>query len=378
MAFCRYCGKQLEEDAVFCSACGKACNAQATPTAASPETDENLLDKLTGTVNRFAGGSGAVRPPLKQLFGKIFVKHTREESEEIFACGTSTTTPSLSLENAVWPQPWLFSRVMLAFAVVFIMLHICCQTFENLNTFPALLVVGSFMVPLATFIFFFELNSPKNISLFTAAKVFLVGGCASFLITLMLFSIMPVDELDYMGAIMVGIIEELGKLAIVAYFIYREKDVKYRVNGLLIGSAVGAGFAAVESAGYAFRILLELGYDAMIENIFLRGVLAPGGHVVWAAIAGYGIMLVKGEGPFSMQFLSSTQFWKVFWMPIAMHAVWDMPIEIGAEFALVQFLLVVLSWIIIFVLINNCLNEIAEILEQKSAEEEAECVLQTE
>lgn len=375
MPYCRHCGNQVTEDSAFCTACGQPCGVQPV-TPPTSGADDSLFDKLTGTVNRFAGGSGAVRPPLKKLFGKIFVKHTREEGEEIFACGTATTTPPLSLENTVWPQPWLFSRVMLAFAVAFFMLHICCSTLENLNAFPGLLVVGSFMVPLATFVFFFELNSPKNISFFTAVKVFLVGGCASLLFTLLLFEIVPVEELDYTGAILVGIIEELGKLAIVAYFIYSEKDVTYRVNGLLIGAAVGAGFAAFESAGYAFRILLDAGYDAMIDNIFLRGVLAPGGHVVWAAIAGYGIMLVKGDGPFSMQFLSSSQFWKVFWMPIAMHAVWDMPIEIGQEIALVQFILVVLSWIIIFVLINNCLGEISQILRQQTTEPEPEPVIQ--
>lgn len=372
MAFCRHCGQQLEDDANFCPSCGKACAEQAASAAGAPETYDNLFDKLTGTVNKFAGGSGAVRPPLRKLFGTVFQKHTKEDGEEIFICGTAKTTPALTVEDTVWPQPWLFSRVFLAFAAAFLMLHICCSTFDNINTFPGLLVIGSFMVPLATFVFFFELNSPKNISFFTAIKVFLVGGCASLLVTLMLFSIVPVYEMDYVGAVLVGIIEEFGKLAIVAYFINSEKNVKYRVNGLLIGAAVGAGFAAFESAGYAFRMFLEVGYDAMIDNIFLRAVLAPGGHVVWAAIAGYGIMLVKGEEPLTLQTLKDKKFWRVFWMPVAMHAVWDMPINIGSEFALIQFLLVALSWIIIFVLINNCLNEIAEILKQEPEKQETE------
>lgn len=374
MKYCSQCGSQLPDQAVFCSTCGCPCDPMFTPPAqpaaqAAEVQNGNLFDKFTGAVNHITGGSGAVRPPLRTLFGQIFVKHSRQEAEEIFACGTAATTPVLSVNNTVWPQPWLFSRILLAFAAAFVMLHLCCESFQNLNAYPGTIILGSFMVPVATFVFFFELNTPKNVSFFTAMKIFLVGGCASLLLTLLLFDLFPVDEMDYLGAILVGIIEELGKLGIVAFFICQEKDAKYTVNGLLIGAAVGAGFAAFESAGYAFQILLNYGYSEMIDNIFLRAVLAPGGHVVWAAMSGYAIMLIKGDQPFSLSFLSNGGFWKIFWMPVALHSVWDMPISFGSEIALVQIVLCVLSWIIIFVIINNCLTQLGNILQKQAVED---------
>ena len=373
MKYCSQCGTQLADTAVFCSTCGSPCDPNFVPAAhtgapAGNVQNENLFDKLTGAVNHFTGGSGAVRPPFRKLFGQIFTKHSRQEAEEIFVCGTAATTPVLSVSNTAWPQPWLFSRILLAFASAFLMLHLCCESFQNLNAYPGTIILGSFMVPVATFVFFFELNTPKNVSFFTAMKIFLVGGCASLLFTLLLFDLFPVEEMDYLGAILVGVIEEVGKLGIVAFFIHQEKDAKYTINGLLIGAAVGAGFAAFESAGYAFQILLNSGYTEMIDNIFLRGVLAPGGHVVWAAMTGYAIMLVKGDSPLSMNFLSNSSFWKIFWIPIALHAVWDMPIPFGSEIALVQILLCVLSWIIIFVIINNCLSQLEANLNKKAAE----------
>jgi RsiW-degrading membrane proteinase PrsW (M82 family) len=60
---------------------------------------------------------------------------------------------------------------------------------------------------------------------------------------------------------------------------------RFSINGLLLGAAVGAGFAAFESAGYALRVGLNLNTTAMVTNIVLRGVFSPFGHIVWSAIA---------------------------------------------------------------------------------------------
>lgn len=395
MKFCSKCGTQLSENSRFCMNCGSPVSAgiPRQPQYQNPQyqqyqnpqyqqyqnpqpqqyrqpqqaSAQSFFDWLTGKVNHFAGGEGAVRPPDRDLFSETFKKHTQEEAEEIFACGTLKTTPRLDSESTVWPKPWLYGRILVAFALAFVMLHICIYSFGNGISFPGVIMLGSFMVPMSVMVFFFELNTPKNISFYTVMKVFLVGGCASLLFSIFLFEIFPVDQLDYSGAIMVGIIEEIGKLGIVAFFLSKEKNARYHINGLLIGAAVGAGFAAFESAGYAFSQLNAFGYDAMLDNIFLRAVLAPGGHVVWAAMSGYAIMLVrKYAGPSATGFLSQSRFWQIFWMPVAMHAVWDMPISIGAEYCLVQILLVVLSWVVIFVFINNSLSQLGRVLRKET------------
>ena len=57
----------------------------------------------------------------------------------------------------------------------------------------------------------------------------------------------------------------------------------------MLGATVGFGFAALESAGYAFNAAVSLkGIDlrALLETEMLRGVLAPFGHGLWTAIAG--------------------------------------------------------------------------------------------
>ena len=221
MKFCQHCGTQLAEGAAFCTACGNPVarmnpqqpqyqNPQNQQSNQPQQPSQSFFDWLTGKVNHFAGGEGAVRLPVRELFSETFQKHTQEEAEEIFACGTLKTTPRLDSSSTVWPKPWLYGRIFLAFAIAFLMLHVCCYSFDNLNAYPGVIVLGSFMVPVSVMVFFFELNTPKNISFYTLLKVFLVGGCASLLFTLFLFDLFPVGELDYAGATMVGIIEEMG------------------------------------------------------------------------------------------------------------------------------------------------------------------------
>lgn len=60
-----------------------------------------------------------------------------------------------------------------------------------------------------------EANVWRNVSMYTVIKTFFVGGCASLVATLLLFSFYSVEEMNFFGAFMVGLIEELGKAVIV-------------------------------------------------------------------------------------------------------------------------------------------------------------------
>jgi RsiW-degrading membrane proteinase PrsW (M82 family) len=60
-------------------------------------------------------------------------------------------------------------------------------------------------------------------------------------------------------------------------------------DGAIFGAAVGFGFAAFESSGYAFNAALTrqgLDLRALVETEILRGLLAPVGHGLWTAILG--------------------------------------------------------------------------------------------
>ena len=353
MKYCGNCGHCNDDNSKFCGKCG-----QAFQTETVSHSGDN--PSWVNHINEYVGNDKPVDLNWRVLFTDVLKKHTKAEAENIFICGTETTTPSLDSVSQQWPHPWLYSRVFLMFAVAFSLLYICCDAFENNNAVPGLIVVGSFTVPLSGLVLFLEVNAYRNISLYDIALTFLVGGCASLVATLFLFSIVGVRELDYLGALLVGIIEEVGKGVIVYYFIKKLGKCNNILPGLLIGAAVGAGFAAFESAGYAMNYLLAGGWDVMLDVIFLRGFLAPGGHIAWAAITGAAIVITAQKlGGISSNILTDGKFLRLFAIPVLLHALWDSPLSnIGADIYLLPILLTFIVWVVVLILINMGLSEI--------------------
>lgn len=191
--------------------------------------------------------------------------------------------------------------------------------------------------------------------------MFFIGGVGSLRMTIFLFEFVSLGyEMTFFSAIIIGIVEEVGKLIIVAFFIKSMKP-KYILNGLLIGAAIGAGFATFESAGYALRFALNGGgLQGMLDVIYLRGILAAGGHIVWAAISGAAICLVTKNKSFEFSDLSSQEFLKLFAVPAILHSIWDMPIYLLSEIYFIPIALTIIAWVFILVLVNSGLKQISE------------------
>ena len=130
------------------------------------------------------------------------------------------------------------------------------------------------------------------------------------------------------------------------------------MNGLLFGAAVGAGFAAFESAGYAlfFGLTDEVG-GAMESVIMTRGILSPFAHIAWTSMCGGALWRVKGKQPFSFSMIRDPRFLKVFIVAIVLHALWNLPIH-RLPFYASYFILGAVAWIIILGLIQEGLKEL--------------------
>lgn len=363
---CFVCRRELDNDTMVCHSCQEKYNRIQTVEKKQPAPAiKGGLDVITSKINEMAGESGAVDLKLRDLFSNVCKKHTRMESEEIFSAGTLKTTPAESEIATSWPKPWLFSRILLALLVSFGLLCVCVQQFGNINAVPGAMFLGALAVPFSVLVFIFETNAPRNISIFEVAKMFCYGGAASLVLTLILYEIFPVGELDYTGAVMVGLIEELGKILVAAVFI-KQLNAKYLLNGMLIGAAVGSGFAVFETAGYAFRFgvgtfiispRIDVLLNEMVDILFLRGWSSIGSHVAWSAIAGAGLLLAKGSGPFETGNLTSPKFLTFFIIAVALHAVWDCPF-MADDVYIKLFALIAIAWIVILVLLSVGLKQI--------------------
>ncbi|PRO85317.1 PrsW family intramembrane metalloprotease [Lactiplantibacillus pentosus] len=371
MKYCPHCGNPVRETAKFCPSCGQALNntGQAVTTPGSNSENNQIkgfYDSATAKLSHYTGEEGAVKVNIGDLFSEVFKHHTKDEANSIFIAGTKTTTPALADVSDEWAKPWLFSRILLGFLLAFAALLYMADSFDNSNAIPGLIMVGAFAVPFSGLVFFFEANAFKDISLFEIVKVFFIGGIFSLVVTLFLYQFVSFSAANQIFGVLtlkdslaIGLVEELGKVLIVSYFI-SQLDVRHILDGILIGAAVGAGFAAFETAGYIYNA----GTNDLVAVAILRGWSAIGGHLVWAAIAGGAIMIVKRDQPFKFSQLLDTRFLVFFILAVLMHATWDWDVTVLGSDYLKLILLIVLAWIVVFVLMNAGLKEISHLKQQ--------------
>ncbi|AZU60746.1 PrsW family intramembrane metalloprotease [Neobacillus mesonae] len=294
----------------------------------------------------------SVEPKFQNIFSRVFRKHSELEAERLFIVGTALTTPKIEEVKETWPKPWLFARIFLIALIVFVGMYLGVSWFRNINFIPGLIIVGAFAVPITTLTFFWEMNAPQNIAVYKIIYVVFIGGILSMLVALVFFDILKHN----INPITIGIVEELAKVITVIIFV---RNIKYRfvLNGLLLGAAVGAGFAAFETAGYALRALLSGSIHNLYATILWRSILAPGGHVAWAALTGAAFCLVQKNMDFDSKMLLNPKFTRIFIIVVLMHALWDTPIS-GISL-IVQIVLMILSWVMVFRMIQIGLKEIA-------------------
>jgi protease PrsW len=190
----------------------------------------------------------------------------------------------------------------------------------NANLVPTIILLGSFLVPVAFVTYAFghadEVVTAQRI--FTA---FVYGGVLGVLGASILEAVF-LRQPSVPAYVGVGLIEEAVKLA--ALWLLARRLPRYTMrDGIVLGAAVGFGFAALESAGYAFNALFSAGGPSLlnlVETEVLRGILAPVGHGLWTAILGgtlFGVAARRGRLRLSRAVLG----WYV--VVALLHALWD-------------------------------------------------------
>lgn len=284
---------------------------------------QDVFSRVGATVNELTGTDKVRASHVGGLFSQVFKTHTPEDSEEVFATGLRMTSAQRAQLNYDPPTPWVFSRILVFFGAAFAMLWYGWSQFQQPLVIPGVIFIGSFAFPVAAAVFFFECNAAKDVSLFVFARLFIWGGVLSILLALALFKLTEGLEAS-MGASVAGLVEEPAKLAAVVLL---SQVIAYRwtTSGICLGAAVGAGFAAFESAGYSSVLLLASfgNTDAMLDNIIDRGLLAPFSHVVWTAIAAGGLWRVKGNRPFELGMMWDRRCIAPLIAVMILHAVWN-------------------------------------------------------
>ena len=322
-------------------------------TAASSSA-EGWLEDITGRISSVAGVEKIQGFDAREMFSEVFRSRSDEHVEEHFTVGTPSTTPPLSAVDTTWPKPWVFFKTFTFSVLVYVCFVFAVEEFHNPKLLPGLIMTGTFLIPVSLLIFFFEMNVLRNVSLYQVVKLVMLGGIMSLILSLFLFQ--WTDLGTWLGAMSAGIVEEVGKAAALLLVINKTK-YRWTLNGLLFGAAVGTGFSAFESAGYALLTGLSYGQEAMLQVITLRGLLSMLGlHVVWTSMVGAALWRARGDEAFSLEILKDPKFVRIFILAMSLHMAWNAPFNLPFFFKYV--ILGFVAWVVNLALIQAGLREV--------------------
>lgn len=288
---------------------------------------------------------------LGDIFSDVFKRHTAEETARVLSVGTAVTTPREPEMLSNWQKPFLFARFFLGYGLFLALAYMMGSILGHEAGYYLLMVGIPFLVPVTLLLMVWEMNVPRNISLYDVITMVGLGGILSLIATVIIgyYS-------EGSSAVWAGLIEEPAKL-IVIYIILHRKNYKYAINGVLIGAAVGTGFAVMETLFYVFTsmfngianflmlcaadglsalevtenfgILWESAVVFGLNNALARAVTAISGHGVFAALYGGALVKAKGEEEITPAHLFRVEFLLYFAVSILLHALHNYGIDLG-------------------------------------------------
>lgn len=215
-------------------------------------------------------------------------------------------------------RPWL--QMFLGGLGLWVATVVVTFATSNANLVPTIILLGSFLVPV-TFVAYAFGRAGQVVTAQRILTAFVYGGVLGVLgASLLEAEFLKQPSIStYLG---VGLIEEAVKLA--ALWLVARRLPRYTMrDGIVLGAAVGFGFAALESAGYAFNALFTsngLSLVNLVETEVLRGILAPVGHGLWTAILGGALFATAARRGRLRPTGSVLGF---YLLVAALHALWD-------------------------------------------------------
>ncbi|TXN31874.1 PrsW family intramembrane metalloprotease [Lacisediminihabitans profunda] len=209
-------------------------------------------------------------------------------------------------------------KTLLAGLALWVVTIVVTVVTQNTNLVPTLILLGSFLVPFAVVLFVIE-RVTGSISSLQLILAFFFGGILGVLGASLLEADLTANWWSYA---LVGLIEEAVKGILLVIIGWRVVP-KTASQGALLGATIGAGFAAFESAGYAFNAAItNQGIDiiSLVQTEVIRAILAPVDHVLWTALLGAVL--------FGSARVRSRYRWS-WWIPAALltaallHSLWD-------------------------------------------------------
>ena len=237
---------------------------------------------------------------------------------------------------------WAWVAVLAGGVVLFEIVRRVLIRTENPNLVPSLILLGAAVAPATFVVFILGRRLPYDISGGAIGVVAFLSGIVG-VVTAGLLEYDTLRDLGVLPMVAVGFIEEAAKLIVPAILLIGLHRYRLPSDGLLIGVAAGAGFAALETMGYAFVTLISSrGSLAAVDNVLLlRGLLAPAAHMAWTGLTATALWYAVAR---KWRVGAVWRFIAVFLVAVALHATWDSVGTIPVYIVLSAISLGLLTW----------------------------------
>jgi RsiW-degrading membrane proteinase PrsW (M82 family) len=221
---------------------------------------------------------------------------------------------------------WRWLKLLCLGAITWIVTVVALGVTQDPNLIPLTVTTGGFVVPVCGAIYVFDRLYDSAFPPVTIVEAFALGGSLGVLLAVFgEYLLLGGGGSQYLG---VGLIEEAAKLAVL-WLVARRLGTYSIRDGIVLGVAVGFGFASFESSGYALVSLfgahgLEL--RNMVSTVLERGLLAPVGHGLWTGILGGVLFMAARDG--RLRLAGSVVATYLF--VALLHALFDSSSGIGA------------------------------------------------
>lgn len=131
---------------------------------------------------------------------------------------------------------------------------------------------------------------------------------------------MPVLNGIFDGYVVAGFSEELWKLVLLMWVIWRSPHFDEYFDGIVYAAYLSLGFACVENIGYVMQ------GDDQMATALMRGLLAVPAHFLFAVIMGYYLSLAKFDPSRRRRHLLCALFY-----PVLLHGTYDALLMISSN-----------------------------------------------
>jgi RsiW-degrading membrane proteinase PrsW (M82 family) len=217
---------------------------------------------------------------------------------------------------------WSWVVVLVVGGVLFDLIRRAIVETGNPNLVPSLILLGAAVIPAAFVTFIAGRRLVFAVSFGTVLFTALVGGVIG-VVTAGVLEYGTLRRLGFLPMAVVGLIEEFAKLIVPALLLLVHRRARHPADGLLLGVASGAGFAVLETMGYAFVVLIQSrgNLDVVDGVLFVRGILSPAAHMAWTALAAAALWRAAAA---HWRGAAVARFVGAYLGVVVLHSAWDL------------------------------------------------------